>query len=207
MWRADVDPMMRSTVLALEILDREPEWDRLVAAHDWASRMVPRLRDRVAEPLGVLGTPVWVNDRDLDLHYHLRRVRLAGDGGWSELLAFAEQLAMTPCDRSRPPWEAVVVGGLPDGKAAYLLKLHHALSDGMGLAELLSQLHRANVRTPTTSRSRCSSNRRDSAPPTTSTGRSATTSPRYRRCCVEAEQRYGEEPATPPHLSAIQVVT
>jgi WS/DGAT/MGAT family acyltransferase len=150
MWRADVDPMMRSTVLALELLDREPQWDRLVAAHDWASRRVPRLRDRVVEPLGVLGTPVWVNDRDFDLHYHVRRVRLAGDGGWSELLAVAEQLAMTPCDRARPPWEAVLVGGLPDGKAAYLLKLHHALSDGMGLAELLSQLHsrqRAHTRT------------------------------------------------------------
>jgi WS/DGAT/MGAT family acyltransferase len=48
---------------------------------------------------------------------------------------------MTPFDRTRPPWEAVLVEGLPDGKAAYLLKLHHALTDGLGLKQLLSQLH------------------------------------------------------------------
>lgn len=53
----------------------------------------------------------------------------------------AAQFAMTPVDRARPPWEAVLVEGLPGGKAAYLLKLHHALTDGLGLRELLSQLH------------------------------------------------------------------
>ena len=141
MWRADTDPMMRSTVMAIEVLDVAPDWDRLVAAHEWASRMVPRFGDRVLEPLGVLGTPVWSADTHLDLHYHLRRVRLGGNGGWSQLLITAEQLAMTPFDRSRPPWEAVLVEGLPDGKAAYLLKLHHALSDGLGLTQLLSEIH------------------------------------------------------------------
>jgi len=141
MWRADTNPMMRSTVMAIEVLDVAPDWDRLVAAHEWASRMVPRFSDRVLEPLGVLGTPVWSTDSHLDLHYHLRRVRLGGDGSWSELLTMAEQLAMTPFDRSRPPWEAVLVEGLPAGKAAYLLKLHHALTDGLGLTHLLSEIH------------------------------------------------------------------
>lgn len=141
MWRADVDLVMRSTVMAMELLDTEPDWDRLVAAHEWASRMVPRFRDRVIEPLGVLGTPMWARDQHLDLHYHLRRVRLGGDGGWPELLTTAEQLAMTPFDRARPPWEALLVEGLPGGQAAYLLKLHHALSDGLGLTQLLSQIH------------------------------------------------------------------
>jgi len=141
MWRVDTDPMMRSTVMALEVLDVAPDWDRLVAAHEWASRMVPRFGDRVLEPLGVLGTPVWSADSHLDLHYHLRRARLGGNGGWSELLIAAEQLAMTPFDRARPPWEAVLIEGLPEGKAAYLLKLHHALTDGLGLTQLLSEIH------------------------------------------------------------------
>jgi len=48
---------------------------------------------------------------------------------------------MTPFDRARPPWEGTLVEGLPDGKAAYLLKLHHVLTDGLGLTELLSQIH------------------------------------------------------------------
>jgi diacylglycerol O-acyltransferase / wax synthase len=141
MWRADTDRSMRSTVVALELLDVEPDWDRLTDAHDWACRMVPRLRDRVAEPFGFLGTSMWITDQHFDLRYHLRRCRLGGDGGWPELLTMAAQFAMTPVDRARPPWEAMLVGGLPGGKAAYLLKLHHALTDGLGLRELLSQLH------------------------------------------------------------------
>jgi diacylglycerol O-acyltransferase len=141
MWRADTDRSMRSTVMAVEVLDTEPDWDRLVDAHEWASRMVPRLCDRISEPFGFVGTPIWVRDHNLDLRYHLRRCRLGGDGGWPELLTTAAQLAMTPFDRTRPPWEAVLVEGLPDGKAAYLLKLHHALTDGLGLRQLMSQLH------------------------------------------------------------------
>jgi diacylglycerol O-acyltransferase len=141
MWRADTDRAMRSTVMAVELLDTEPDWNRLVDAHEWASRMVPRLCDRISEPLGFVGIPMWVRDQDFDLRYHLRRYRLGGFGGWSELLTMAAQLAMTPFDRTRPPWEAVLVEGLPDGKAAYLLKLHHALTDGLGLRQLLSQLH------------------------------------------------------------------
>jgi diacylglycerol O-acyltransferase len=141
MWRADSDRAMRSTMVAVEVLDTAPDWKRLVDAHEWASRMVPRLCDRVAEPFGFVGTPMWVRDPTLDLRYHLRRCRLGGVGGWAELLTTAAQLAMTPFDRTRPLWEATLVEGLPDGKAAYLLKLHHALTDGLGLRQLLSQLH------------------------------------------------------------------
>ena len=141
MWRADGDRSMRSTVVALEVLDTEPDWDRLVDAHEWASRAVPRLCDRISEPFGFAGIPIWVRDQAFDLRYHVRRCRLGGDGSWAELLTTASHLAMTPFDRTRPPWEAVLVEGLPGGKAAYLLKLHHALTDGLGLRQLLSQLH------------------------------------------------------------------
>jgi diacylglycerol O-acyltransferase / wax synthase len=141
MWRADVDRAMRSSMMAVEVLDTRPDWMRLVDAHEWASRVVPRLRDRVSEPFGFVGTPIWVRDHDLDLRYHVRRCRVGGDGSWRELLTMASKLAMTPFDRTRPPWEAVLVEGLPDGRAAYLLKLHHALTDGVGLRQLMSQLH------------------------------------------------------------------
>jgi diacylglycerol O-acyltransferase len=141
MWRAEEDPRLRSTVCGLEELDTVPEWDRFVAAHEWATRLVPRFRQRVVEPLGGLGAPAWVTDPDFDLHYHVRRMRLPQDAGWAELLAAAEQVAMTPFDRARALWEAVLFEGLPDGRAAYLLKLHHSTSDGLGIVDLLSQVH------------------------------------------------------------------
>ena len=141
MWRAESDPRMRSPVMALEILDTTPEWGRLVAAHDWASRMVPRFRERVRDALGGFGTPYWIHDREFDLHYHLRRVRLAGDASWSELSDVAERFMMTPFDRERPPWEAMLVEGLSGGRSAYLLKMHHVITDGLGIIQLLTQLH------------------------------------------------------------------
>lgn len=141
MWRAESDPRLRAPVMALEILDDTPDWDRMVDAHDWASRMVPRFRERVRDALGGLGTPYWIQDGAFDLHYHLRRVRLPGDGTWADLAAVAEREMMTPFDRERPPWEATLVEGLSGGRSAYLLKMHHVLTDGLGAIQLLSQLH------------------------------------------------------------------
>ena len=50
MWRAEVDPRLRSPVIILDVLDTAPDWDRVVASHEWATRFVPRLRERVLEP-------------------------------------------------------------------------------------------------------------------------------------------------------------
>ncbi|HEY2194294.1 MAG TPA: wax ester/triacylglycerol synthase domain-containing protein [Actinomycetospora sp.] len=148
MWRVEVDPRMRSTVVIVETLDLEPDWERLVAATDWASRVVPRMRERIVTPFLGAGTPHWTLDPDFDLHYHLRRLRLHDGAGPADLFALAEQGAMTPLDPSRPLWEATLVGGLPDGGAALLFKLSHVLSDGMGLAQLLAGLH-SRTREPT----------------------------------------------------------
>ncbi len=141
MWRAEGDPRLRSTICSLELLDTTPDWDRFVAAVDWATRLVPRFRQRVVEPALGLGMPQWVVDRDFDLHYHVRRIHLSGKRDWWETLRVAEQIAMTPFDRSRSPWEAILIEGLPDGQSAFLLKLHHATTDGLGAVQLLAMLH------------------------------------------------------------------
>ncbi len=141
MWRGDADRRLRSTISVIEVLDCEPDWDRLVAAHDWGTRMAPRFRQRVVESPLRTGTPSWQVDPDFDLHYHLRRVRVAGDGSMAELLRLCEQIAMTPLDPARPPWEGYLIDGLADGKTAYFMKAHHALTDGMGAMLVVAQLH------------------------------------------------------------------
>jgi diacylglycerol O-acyltransferase / wax synthase len=141
MWRAESDPRLRSTMLGLYVLDCEPDWDRLLAAHEWGSRLLPRFRQRVIDPPLHLGLPVWATDPDFDLGYHVRRVRLPGPGRFDQVLELAEQVAMTPFDRARSPWEAVLVEGLDGGRAAYFLKLHHSLTDGQGGVQMLSLLH------------------------------------------------------------------
>jgi len=141
MWRAEVEPRTRSTGLLLEVLDCEPDWDRLVAAHERVTVRIPRLRERVIEPLLPLVPPAWSPDRDFDLRHHLHRLRLPAPGGMAELLDVAEALFDRQFDRARPPWEAVLVEGLEGGRAAYALKLHHSLTDGQGGVQLLELAH------------------------------------------------------------------
>jgi diacylglycerol O-acyltransferase / wax synthase len=141
MWRADGDHRTRSTGVVVEILETEPDWERLVDAHDRLSRRIPRLRERIVEPLLPLTTPAWSPDPRFDLEYHFQRVRLPGTGSDAELYTLAAQFAVRPLDTTRPPWEAILVLGLSGGRAAYLFKPHHSLSDGIGLLQLLELSH------------------------------------------------------------------
>jgi diacylglycerol O-acyltransferase / wax synthase len=141
MWRTHGDHRTRSTGVMVELLDQEPDWDRLVAAHDRFTRRVPRLRERVVDPVMPLVAPAWSPDPHFDLDYHLQRVRLPGDGSMAELHAVAAQFAARPLDPERPPWEALLVLGVTGGQAAYLFKPHHSLSDGIGLLQLLDLAH------------------------------------------------------------------
>lgn len=138
MWRSERHPQQSSTTLSVMLLDQAPDWDRLVAAHDWASDLIPRTRQRVLEPALPVGPPAWVPDEHFLLEYHLRRTSLPGGGSMASLLSYASSFALAPLDRQRPLWEAVLVEGLDGGQAAYLLKLHHSLTDGLGGVQLMS---------------------------------------------------------------------
>jgi diacylglycerol O-acyltransferase / wax synthase len=130
-----------------ELLDCAPEWDRFRSAHEWGSTLVPRLRQRVVEPLLPVGPPVWAADPHFDLDYHLRHIRLPAPGDLRQLLDLAQAMARTPMDRSRPLWVGTLVEGLLDDRAAYLLHIHHCLTDGAALVALLSSIH-SNRREP-----------------------------------------------------------
>jgi WS/DGAT/MGAT family acyltransferase len=141
MWRTEVNPMLRSTGVVMDVLDSAPDRERLIAAHEWGSRLLAPLRHKVVEdPLG-LASPRWVVDQDFDMGYHLRFVRLPEPGTTQQALDVAQGLAMSPFDRARPLWEAVLVDGLEGGRAVYLLKLHHSIADGQGTVQMLDILH------------------------------------------------------------------
>jgi HAD superfamily hydrolase (TIGR01490 family) len=142
MWRAEsADPRLRVNVSLLELLDPAPDWDRLLAAHEWATRMVPRMRQRVVEPAFALGTPVWAPDAGFDLSRHVHRVKLSAPGSMRQLLDVVQEFAATPFDRGRPLWAALFVEGLADGRAGYAVKSHHSVTDGLGAVQLMVRLH------------------------------------------------------------------
>jgi WS/DGAT/MGAT family acyltransferase len=139
-WRAEVDPRLRSGGVVVDVLDCTPEWARLVAAHEWATRLVPRLRQRVVDDPLHLGPPAWVTT-DIDLDHHLRRVTLEPGAGFDRVLDLAAELHVAPFDPARPLWRAVLVDGLAGGTSAYLFKIHHSMADGQGAMQLFDLLH------------------------------------------------------------------
>jgi WS/DGAT/MGAT family acyltransferase len=107
-----------------------------------ASRLhlVPPFRRRVVQVPFRLNHPIWVEDPDFDLDYHIRRVGVPSPGGHRELAELAGAITGTPLDRSRPLWELYVVEGLADGTIAVITKVHHCAVDGVSGAELMVNL-------------------------------------------------------------------
>jgi diacylglycerol O-acyltransferase len=139
--RGESQPATRSAFLNLEILDRPADWGRLREAIDRASRVVIRMRQKVVVAPVPATLPRWVVDPDFDLGYHLRRIALPAPGTLRQLLDFAEVTLQSPLDTSRALWEGVYVEGLEGDRSALLLKLSHAITDGLGGIALFEQIY------------------------------------------------------------------
>ncbi|BAT61366.1 putative diacylglycerol O-acyltransferase/MT3848 [Variibacter gotjawalensis] len=83
-----------------------------------------------------LGDPVWIEDDDIDLDYHIRRVTVPPPGTMAQVESLAARLHSSLLDRSRPLWEIYVIEGTEDGRFGYYSKLHHAGIDGKSGTEL-----------------------------------------------------------------------
>jgi diacylglycerol O-acyltransferase len=113
--------------------------ERVVRLLDERLHLAPALRRvLVTVPLS-LDQPYWI-DGEVDLAYHVREVVLPGDGGERALHELVARLHARHLDRSRPLWELYLVHGLPQGRQALFLKIHHAVIDGVGGNHLLAAL-------------------------------------------------------------------
>jgi diacylglycerol O-acyltransferase / wax synthase len=102
--------------------------------------LVPPFRRKLAPiPLN-LHHPVWVEDADFDLDYHIRRIGCPAPGSEHELAELVGDIASRPLDRSRPLWEMYIVEGLQNGYVASVAKMHHATIDGVSGANLMVHL-------------------------------------------------------------------
>jgi len=104
--------------------------DHLREVYEPRLHMAPPFRRRLREvPFG-LHHPLWIEDPDFDIEWHLRRVAVPAPGGPRELAELAAHLNAIPLDRSRPLWEMWLIDGVAGGHAAVLSKVHHAAIDG-----------------------------------------------------------------------------
>lgn len=96
------------------------------------------LRYRLIEIPGRIHHPMWLQNCDVDLDYHLRRVSVEPPGGPRELDALIGQVASGLLDRSKPLWELYFVEGMADKRYAAIGKVHHSLADGVASANLMA---------------------------------------------------------------------
>ncbi|ODR10131.1 diacylglycerol O-acyltransferase [Mycobacterium sherrisii] len=139
--RGEANPRTRSGIMALELLDSTPDWDRFRTRFENASRKVLRLRQKVVVPTLPTASPRWVVDPDFNLDFHVRRLRVSEPGTLRQVFDLAELILQSPLDISRPLWTATLVEGLPDGKAATLLHVSHAVTDGVGGVEMFAEIY------------------------------------------------------------------
>jgi len=140
MWNIEKDPVLRSTIVAVAVFDRSPDWHRLRRRIDRATRVIPRFRQRVLSPPMRLAPPRWAIEPSFDLDYHLRRVRLPAPGDRRALLDAVRPIAAGAFDRARPLWEFTLFEGFDGDGAALAMKVHHSVTDGVGGMELLTEL-------------------------------------------------------------------
>lgn len=115
---------------------------------DLAARIpaIPEFRSKLADSDLNLDHPVWVEDKNFDLSCHVKRIGLPAPGGREELAEVCGQIASIPLERSKPLWEMWVIEGVggttanDSARLAVMLKVHHAVVDGVSAANLLGQL-------------------------------------------------------------------
>ena len=115
----------------VDIFDPGPDgfdYERLIALIRERIAFVPRYRQRVRGVPAQLAGPVWVDDENFDLTFHVRRSALPRPGTLAQLREFVGRVLARRLDRSRPLWEMYLVEGLEDDRFALVAKSHLAWS-------------------------------------------------------------------------------
>src|SRR6266540_4297779 len=98
-------------------------YDDLVRVIASRLHLAPRFRQKVLFPPFALARPLWVDDANFDIAFHLRRAALPTPGGRRELVDYVQRVISRPLDRTKPLWELYLIEGMEDGLAAILTKV------------------------------------------------------------------------------------
>ncbi|MCZ2860618.1 WS/DGAT/MGAT family O-acyltransferase [Blastococcus sp. VKM Ac-2987] len=133
----DEEPGVSLAIASIAVFEGPPpasaDFEAMIAGR---LPLVPRYRQKAREVPLDLGPPVWVDDRDFDLGYHLRRTALPSPGGDEELATLMGRIMSTRLDRDRPLWEYWLVEGLAEDRWALISKVHHCMVDGVSGTDL-----------------------------------------------------------------------
>jgi diacylglycerol O-acyltransferase len=113
-----------------------PAYDDFLDSIRMRLHLVPRYRQRLVFPPAASGRPLWSDDVDFNLEYHVRHTALPAPGSDEQLTNLVARVFSQQLDRSKPLWELWLVEGLADGGFALLSKSHHAMVDGIASVDL-----------------------------------------------------------------------
>jgi diacylglycerol O-acyltransferase len=113
------------------------DFDAILASSEAALRRAPRFRQKLATT-PILGHPVWVDDPNFNLVYHVRHTALPLPGDERRLKRLAGRIMSQKLDRTKPMWEIWFVEGLEGDRFAIISKVHHCLIDGISGVDLLA---------------------------------------------------------------------
>ncbi|HLZ96162.1 MAG TPA: wax ester/triacylglycerol synthase family O-acyltransferase [Candidatus Dormibacteraeota bacterium] len=102
--------------------------------------LVPRYRQKLMWRPANIGNPVWVDDPDFDLFFHVRRAALPAPGDDARLRDYVARVFARPLDLNKPLWEITIIEGLTGGRVAVVNKVHHAMVDGISTVDLATLL-------------------------------------------------------------------
>jgi WS/DGAT/MGAT family acyltransferase len=129
-------PMHVGSVAVFERPEQGFDYDRLCTIISERLGAVPRYRQVIKWVPGHLANPIWVDDVDFDISYHVRRSALPRPGTDDQLRELVGRLVSRPLDRARPLWEIYLVEGLENSRAAIVTKTHHAMVDGVSAVDV-----------------------------------------------------------------------
>ena len=124
-------PMYVGTLSILRKPRNGLSYETLLATVEQRLPQVPRYRQKVREVTLGLARPVWVDDPDFDITYHIRRSALPSPGSDAQLHELIARVGSRPLDKSRPLWEMYLIEGLARSRIAIYIKSHQALVNGM----------------------------------------------------------------------------
>jgi diacylglycerol O-acyltransferase / wax synthase len=129
-------PMHVGSVMVFDAPIGGFDYESLVTLISQRIAHVPRYRQRIKTVPGGLGNPVWVDDTNFDMSYHVRRSALPRPGSDEQLEELVARIQPRPLDRSRPLWEVYLVEGLAEDRFAVITKTHHSLVDGISAVDI-----------------------------------------------------------------------
>jgi WS/DGAT/MGAT family acyltransferase len=129
-------PMHVGGLAVFQPPDEGFDYDRLLSLIEDRIGLVPRYRQKIRWVPGHVAGPVWVDDADFDITFHVRRSALPRPGSDAQLRELVGRLMSRRLDRNRPLWEMYLVEGLEGGRIAVITKTHHAMVDGVSAVDI-----------------------------------------------------------------------